>query len=434
MPQSAMTGTRIRERRLLAGMRQSDLARSAGISPSYLNLIEHNKRRIGGKTLIKIADALQVEAALLSEGAEAALVAGLREAAGAHNDDPPELDRIDEFASRFPGWARLVSSLKGQCATLEQTVETLTDRLAHDPDLATSLHEVITAVTAIHSTSSILTETKELEPEWQSRFHRNINEDSARLVQSAESLVRYLEETPDIKADIRSPQDELHAFLGSNDFHFPQLERSADDHEIDQIINKSAALNSASAKSLARVHLRQYLLDAAQLPLHLVITEVGQHGIQPARMAQVFDVGFATLFRRLAAMPGALVGPVGLVICDGTGTIIVRKPIMGFSMLQRAGGCALWPLYQVLAQPGQPLRRRLRQLGREPVMVQGLAIAETRPAGFDSPLLVRPHMLILPDDGAALATPVLDVGVSCRICPISDCTARREPSIMADGF
>ena len=52
-------------------------------------------------------------------------------------------------------------------------------------------------MTSIRSTSSILVETKELEPEWQGRFHRNINEDSARLAEGAEALVRYLEGAPD---------------------------------------------------------------------------------------------------------------------------------------------------------------------------------------------------------------------------------------------
>ena len=62
-------------------MRQADLASSVGISASYLNLIEHDKRRIGGKLVVDIAGVLGVESTLLSEGAEAALISALREAA-----------------------------------------------------------------------------------------------------------------------------------------------------------------------------------------------------------------------------------------------------------------------------------------------------------------------------------------------------------------
>lgn len=58
MARDALTGTRIRERRAMGGLKQSDLARQIGISASYLNLIEHNRRRIGGKLLLDIAAAL----------------------------------------------------------------------------------------------------------------------------------------------------------------------------------------------------------------------------------------------------------------------------------------------------------------------------------------------------------------------------------------
>lgn len=66
MPRSALTGTRIRERRTVLGLRQAELARLSGISPSYLNLIEHNRRRIGGKLLVEIARHLGVEASALT--------------------------------------------------------------------------------------------------------------------------------------------------------------------------------------------------------------------------------------------------------------------------------------------------------------------------------------------------------------------------------
>ena len=53
-------GPRIRERRREIGVTQADLARQVEISPSYLNLIEHNKRDIGGTLLRKVANALDL--------------------------------------------------------------------------------------------------------------------------------------------------------------------------------------------------------------------------------------------------------------------------------------------------------------------------------------------------------------------------------------
>ena len=107
MNKDSLTGSRIRERRVIAGLKQADLAQQAGISASYLNLIEHNRRRIGGKLLLNIAHLLGVEPSALTEGAEAALIASLREAANDVGRGVAEVERVEEFAGRFPGWAEV---------------------------------------------------------------------------------------------------------------------------------------------------------------------------------------------------------------------------------------------------------------------------------------------------------------------------------------
>lgn len=66
MPHS-LIGTRIRQQRNRAGLSQTALARQAGISVSYLNLIEHNKRGIAGKILLSIARELGVPSSILTE-------------------------------------------------------------------------------------------------------------------------------------------------------------------------------------------------------------------------------------------------------------------------------------------------------------------------------------------------------------------------------
>ena len=53
-------GTRIRQRRREIGITQAELARRIGISASYLNLIEWNKRRIAGTLLRNIAESLNL--------------------------------------------------------------------------------------------------------------------------------------------------------------------------------------------------------------------------------------------------------------------------------------------------------------------------------------------------------------------------------------
>jgi DNA-binding XRE family transcriptional regulator len=48
---SALTGSRLRARRVALGLKQGDVATRAGVSASYLNLIEHNRRRVPADVL-----------------------------------------------------------------------------------------------------------------------------------------------------------------------------------------------------------------------------------------------------------------------------------------------------------------------------------------------------------------------------------------------
>ncbi|MGB7263302.1 MAG: helix-turn-helix transcriptional regulator, partial [Albidovulum sp.] len=167
MVRSALTGTRVRERRLAIRMKQADLARTVGISPAYLNLIEHNRRRVGPELVAVLAEALAVEPAALAEGAESALFERLREAAaeGDAGETVAELARIEEFVGRFPGWAALLGKVQARIGGLERALGVLNERMAHDPFLSASLHEVVSAVTSVRSTAAILAESEEMEPE-----------------------------------------------------------------------------------------------------------------------------------------------------------------------------------------------------------------------------------------------------------------------------
>ena len=158
----------------MTGLKQAELASRIGISASYLNLIEHNRRRIGGKLLLNIASALGVDASALTEGAEAALIAKLREAASAAKLPKVDVNTADEFAGRFPGWAEVLAAGYRRIGALERTVETLSDRLAHDPSLAASVHELLSTAAAIRSTASILADDKKITTEWRDRFHVNL--------------------------------------------------------------------------------------------------------------------------------------------------------------------------------------------------------------------------------------------------------------------
>ena len=164
-----LTGSRIRDRRLLIGMKQSALADAAGISPSYPQPDRAQPQEDRGKLLIELARALGVEAGGCCRTAPTATIhahaSGRRQRAGRGPSrrarDRPDrrsggtvsgLDRADRAAAQ------------AQSENLEAAVEALRDRLAHDPVLAEAMHEVLSSAAAIRSTADILVREADLDP------------------------------------------------------------------------------------------------------------------------------------------------------------------------------------------------------------------------------------------------------------------------------
>ncbi len=390
-----MIGSRTRERRVLVGHRQAQLAKAVGISPSYLNLIEHNKRKIGGKLLIDIAQELGVDVALLSQGAEANLAASLRHAAADWPELNPEIDRIDEFAGRFPGWAKLVTTTHEQVLKLERAVETLSDRMAYDPLLSTSMHEVLSTVTAIHSTATILSENRELEPEWQARFLRNMNEDSARLAESAQALVQFLDAGID-DAAAATPLQEVDRFFGACGYHFPELERT--EMEPEQVVAAAQELQSAAAKKQAAGILQQYAEDARQMPLAEMRAALNDFGLNPSKLSSHFAVTPATTLSRVAVMPPEILdADIGLAVCDGPGSLQFLRKLEGFGARRFMATRAQWPLFEALSRPMQPIRRQVEVPDHDFQRFECFAVAEpVNQISFDERPIYHAYMLIVP--------------------------------------
>ncbi len=437
---AGLTGNRIRARRVLLGLRQADLARQVGISPSYLNLIEHNRRRIGGKLLNDIARELTVEPAHLTEGAGVALIEALREAAndvGADLSPDPattgaELDRLEEFIGRFPGWAALTAETARRARARARTVEMLSDRLTHDPFLSASLHEVISAVTSIRATAAILNETGDIDPEWQMRFHRNLDDDARRLAEGAGELVSYLDASEGAAASTATPQEEFDRWLGAQGYHLPAMEQGATQPE------DSPHLQSAAARDLATRWAARYAAAARAMPLEPFALACVELRHDPLALARQFDQPLMSVFVRMASLPPAQFGAqvAGLVICDGAGALTFRKPVEGFAVPRFSAACPLWPLYAALSRPGTSRRDLVEMAGSGgPRFLTYATATLERPAGFDGPQVAQAAMLILPAE-LAEGTPGADafrpVGPSCRICPRRACPARRELSIVSD--
>lgn len=438
MPRSALTGTRIRERRTMLGIKQADLARTVEISPSYLNLIEHNRRRIAGALLARIARTLKVEVSTLTQGAETEQVDQLGAAAAAHPEVDAEIDRIDEFVGRFPGWATLMSAQQRRLVQLEHHVASLVDRLAHDPFLSASLHDLLSKVSSIQSTASILAETEDLDDAWRHRFHRNLHTDSQKLADGASSLVNYLDAEGETELGVVSPQEELEAFLNRNTFHIPDLEKDVPDLA-ESIIKRDGSVRSKAGQDLVLSYLWRYRQEAMDMPLDLFSAAAEEDNFDPAKLSQRFGCDIPAVFRRLASLPASMTSQrIGLVVCDGAGALTLRKTTDLLPLPRFGAACALWPLYRALTRPMAPVRAVLEHAARPGQKFLCYAMAHAHyPQGFSGPAVYEASMVLLPpalvEPEESMGAPEV-VGTSCRICPVESCAARREPSILSDAF
>lgn len=425
-----LAGGRIRARRLDAGMAQAELARQVGISPSYLNLIEHDRRRIGGRLLNALARALDLEPAQIAEGAGGARVERLSAAALARGR--PTSD-AEAFASRFPDWAALVETQAEMIETLKAQVAGLSDRLAHDPELSASLHQVITAATAIRSTASILAGNEALDRDWQARFHRNIHAESLRLAESSRRLAGYLEapgEGDGAGVAALSPLDQVEAALDRLGHHVPALEGPDPAMSPEEVAKGVAGLDEA-AQDILTVWLRTYRADAAALPVETV-ARGWRETPEPLALGSRLGCALPRLLRRLSTLPpGAGPARAGLVTSDAGGALGPRRALDGLTLQRGAVACPLWPIYEALSQPGRPLRALTMMPGEtaSAALCYAVSTIEAGPEWTSPPRMVA-VMLMLPSDTAPAETTRRAVGPGCSLCPRDNCPARREPSLL----
>ncbi|QBX34789.1 helix-turn-helix domain-containing protein [Paracoccus liaowanqingii] len=412
---NVLTGTRIRERRLALSRRQAEVARSIGISAAYLNLIEHNRRPVGPDLIARLAAELEVPADELAEGREEIRIAALREAA-AHPvavGTAPELDQVTEYLARYPGWSALLIAHARRAGGLERQLVDLSDRMTQDPYLLTTLHEILSAVTAVRSTAAILVEEGEISPEWRRRFHQNLHQDSQRLSLTAQALVAHLDSF-EAEGHACTPQEEVEAWLAEAGHQVPD----------------PSVLASDAARAMAAELLDGLQADRAALPDAVLAGAVADAGrpADPLRLAGILDLPLDLVMRRLADLRPPGFEGAGLLVCDGSGVLTTRRAAQGFALPRPGDSCALWPLYHALAVPQVALARAV--VTPEGRGFRTLSYAQRhQPRGLDGPLLTDALMLLMPVDGPAPAD-ALPIGPACRICPRIDCPARREVSIL----
>ena len=108
MSDAPLLGAKVRALRRREGITQVDLAERLGVSPSYLNLIENNRRPLPAQLLIKLAQTFKVDLHTFAATDDARLVSELYEAFGDPMFESHGLTNADvrELTSASPNLAR----------------------------------------------------------------------------------------------------------------------------------------------------------------------------------------------------------------------------------------------------------------------------------------------------------------------------------------
>lgn len=226
----APIGLKIKKRRKALGITQAKLAEKLGISASYLNLIENNKRAIGGKLLQRISSELGMEIGALDGESDRRLILELHELTTDALFQNMDLSHqtAANLVGQHPRWARAIQTLYRAYLNQAQTINALSDRLNYAPYIDDAVFQMLTNATAIQTSSEILSTSQDMGDDHKARFLGVLTEESQKLAGVAEGLSTFLDNA---KFQTRSltPAEDVDDFIMDRGGYFQELEEAAED-------------------------------------------------------------------------------------------------------------------------------------------------------------------------------------------------------------
>ncbi|MBE7638184.1 DUF2083 domain-containing protein [Sneathiella sp. P13V-1] len=237
MARTPFMGSRLRRLRKDKQLTQTDLAGMLGISTSYLNLIEHDRRDLTVPILLKLSQILNVDPMSFASNQDGQLLAEVTEAL--HDplfaEDEYAEDSLSNFTSDQPEFARLLVKLYQSYKLATGDLQMLRERLSQDSLLAESSFRLRTLVTSIFSLTEIMHDNADLDEAERQRFLDIVLKDSTSLTDTVNEMLGFVggdhlsgkELTP-------SPFEAVTDFVQANNNYFEDIERAAEEirHEI----------------------------------------------------------------------------------------------------------------------------------------------------------------------------------------------------------
>ncbi len=456
MDESNRLGGKIRALRRREELTQKAMAKRLSISPSYLNLIEHDRRPLSAALLIRLSQEFSVDVASFASGADATLVAELMETFGDPLFETFELSNLDvrELVTSSPIAAQAVAHLYQAYRTVRESARTLGARLSEDlalPGFDRTLlpsEQVSDFIQRHHNYFPELEEAAE--GLWdEARFERSdlLHRMSRYLTDVHQVRIRIVKSADDRGAvrrfDARRNQLILSESLpmSSRTFqiayqiamirHDDLLTRLASEHE----------LSTPESCTLCRIALANYFAGALLMPYQRFLDAALTERYDVELIGNHFAANFEQVCHRLTTLrrPGAEGVPFHFVRGDIAGNISKRFTGSGIQVSRFGGSCPRWNLHTAFLTPG----RITVQLSRTADGQTYFCIARTvarQARGYHSPSTIQAIALgcqvehagelVYADamdlDNLEAAVPI---GTTCRLCEQKSCEQRVFPPI-----
>lgn len=443
---------KLREERRLT---QMSLAKTLGISLSYLNQIENNQRPLTVQVLLRLNEAFGIDVQLFSEADEARLVSDLREVfADPRFNQHLGKTEIRELAANMPAVGRLVVSLHKQLGQAQEQSAYLANQLGNDrsadlPAMLSTPYEEVREYFYTHRNY-----IPELDHQGEMLSH-SLGMPVGRMKHALSEYlasrhnVRLVEPAPDDNTDIVRHFDG-HARIislsprldeGQQAFQLAtQLAFLEQGQLLDHLLEKTV-FSSPEARILARIGLANYFAGAVLMPYMHFWHSAEQLRYDIELLEQRYAVSFETICHRLSTLqrPEARGVPFFFIRVDRAGNISKRQSATDFHFSRFGGTCPLWNIYAAFSSPDRILTQQAEMPdGRTYFWIAKMI--RHRQGGYKAPSksfaialgcdlhhaerLVYSKGMILDDPAAR--TPI---GAGCKICERQKCPQRAFPSL-----
>ncbi len=447
-------GPKIRALRRRHGLRQVDVAEKLGISASYLNLIEHDRRPLTAPLLLKLAELYPLDLKSFAPDDHARLISDLHEVFGDTLFESHDVTTTDlrETASN-ESVSRAIVKLYHAYRDALESIRAVASKVSEGAELT----GIDPARLPSEEVSDLLQENQNHFPDLEEAAERLSREAGLERPDAYSGLVRLLGQEG-IAVEIAphaGPHGAMRAYdperrrLVLSELLSPIARNFQIAHQVGLLrlapqferILANSRLTTPDSVTLARVALANYFAGALLMPYGPFLESARSFRYDIELLERRFGVSFEQVCHRLTTMrrPGAEGVPFHFIRVDIAGNISKRFSASGIRFARFSGLCPRWNVHSAFMTPG--IVRT--QISRMPDGTTYLCVARTvrqSLGGFGAahPLLaislgceVSHAKHLVYGDSVDVNNPnaAVPIGITCRLCERMDCEQRAFPPI-----